>query len=894
MSGDDSARDEPGDKPVSPRRSRRADRTSDGTYDFSSRFGHLSPGPDVPGAGSGHDQGVHETAEGLREPQSRGHYVRGRDRLTVRELMEQMRREAERGATPPPAAPGPAPAEAPPIERTQRRHPSALRRDGGPADGDAPAEAPTTPAAPPAPSPRVPGAPIVSGAPDVPEATAALPRPTRPLPPVRLRPFAKPPAVQPPLSDRPSARQPSPVEPSPAEAPPTEARPAEPATAEPATTEHTPAGPASTVPVPAGPLADELPPVDATAQLPPVAQSTDPVDLSDAATAARVVEESRGQLTDPAVPRPAPSADTETYPSAGATSAGATDDQTSAATTTAAAAPRKKRRPLEPTGDLNAALTGLGSRLRTRRTGRDRTRTVFTVFGRTVLSLAVIVSLVATGYVWQIYRGWDGWNIVSALNPGDANIRDAQAQRGDENYLIVGTDSRAGNNSKLGGGDTTEIEGIRSDTVLLVHIPADRSRVVAVSWPRDLQVDRPDCDQWNPETGDYGDPLYAETDVKLNSVYAFGGPSCLVKTIQDISGLHINHFIAMDFIGFEKVVQAVGGVKVCSTVPLYDYELGYILPEAGTKTLNGRKALNYVRARNVSVEGNGDYGRIKRQQKFMASLLRSMLSSDVIQNPAKLDKIVNTFIRYSTVDNINTQSLIELAESMQDLDAGRVTFVTIPTTGTSEDGQNNELPDTEAVDALFDAIIYDQPLPQEKPRENRDGGGSGSQAGNGGTGDAPQAGDDDGSSNTQAADGSRVTATAPYAENMIVRVLNGSGEPGLASTVSDQLNAYGIYVPGIADASVPRSDTVVRYGAGEQATAAAVAKMFPGAKIQEDSTVRVGVEVIIGSDFGGVDTMNPLPSPGSTVTVSSLPRDNRSNELPNDLSITNAGDTTCD
>src|SRR5690606_19392796 len=114
-----------------------------------------------------------------------------------------------------------------------------------------------------------------------------------------------------------------------------------------------------------------------------------------------------------------------------------------------------------------------------------------------------------------------------------------------------------------------------------------------------------------------------------------------------------------------KVVRAIGGVEVCSTVPLYDYEIGHILRKPGKQKLTGRRALNYVRARNIATEGNGDYGRIKRQQLFMSSLLRSTLSGDVLKKPNKLNNIVNTFIEYSYVDGVDTQSLIDLAESMQ-------------------------------------------------------------------------------------------------------------------------------------------------------------------------------------------------------------------------------------
>src|SRR5262249_46035695 len=154
---------------------------------------------------------------------------------------------------------------------------------------------------------------------------------------------------------------------------------------------------------------------------------------------------------------------------------------------------------------------------------------------------------------------------------------------------------------------------------------------------------------------------------------------CLVKVIQKLSGLSINRFMAIDFSGFAKMVDALGGVRVCSTKPLEDYELGTVLAQAGWQTVDGKTALNYVRARPVTTETNGDYGRIKRQQLFLSSLLRSLISSDTFFSLRKLNDVVNTFIDDSTVDNVQTKDLVELGQSIQGMTAGHVTFLTVPT-----------------------------------------------------------------------------------------------------------------------------------------------------------------------------------------------------------------------
>ncbi|NMO04399.1 LCP family protein [Gordonia sp. TBRC 11910] len=571
---------------------------------------------------------------------------------------------------------------------------------------------------------------------------------------------------------------------------------------------------------------------DVTTKIPQIVTGS-PVDLSDAATAARVIAESRGQ---------------------------------------------GHGRPLQPTPDLPDPIELRSAALRKpKRTRRQMFVRDATIAGRIVVAIACIVALGGAGYVWNYKRSWDGnWNTISAVNPDDANIRNKDAQYGDENYLIVGTDTRTGNNSSVGAGTASDVEGARSDTVILVNVPANRSRVVAVSFPRDLQVDRPQCRDWDNSSGTYGQSMPAETDVKLNSVYAVGGPECLVKLLTEMSGLNINHFIGMDFSGFRKIVDQVGGVEVCSPTPLYDYEIGTVLKKAGKQKLNGRTALRYVRARTISTEGNGDYGRIKRQQKFMSSLLRATLSGNVLSNPSKLNGIVNTFIQNSFVDGVDTQSLLDLADSMQGIEAGRVTFLTIPTSGTSTDGQNNEIPRTDDINNIFNAIIDDQPLPGEtkkKAAKNTS---------------APSS---DPAPTTSAPKTTKLSATAMSPGNIGVRVLNGTGKSGLATEVSEKLTPLGFDVRGVADASEQQSTTVVRYGTGEEDAAATLAKMFPGASIQPDHTVKSGVEVILGGDYSG--SLSSTPDAGTKLTVTQLPATVGSSDLPNDLAVTNAGDTTC-
>ncbi len=531
-----------------------------------------------------------------------------------------------------------------------------------------------------------------------------------------------------------------------------------------------------------------------------------------------------------------------------------------------------------------ARIGGPGPAARTPAKRRGRRRVV--IAGRSAAALLAVLALVLTGGAWQ----WQSvknnrLNKVSALDPNSRDIVDPNAQFGDENFLIVGVDSRIGENSDMGAGTTADAAGARSDTVMLVNIPASRKRVVAVSFPRDLAITPIKCEPWNPRTGEYG-PIWDEdtqsygpdevyTETKLNSAYAFGGPKCLVKVIQKLSGLSINRFMAVDFAGFAKMVDALGGVEVCSTTPLKDYELGTVLPHAGRQIVDGKTALNYVRARMVTTENNGDYGRIKRQQRFLSSLLRSMISKEVFFSLRKLNNVVNMFIDDSYVDNIKTKDLVELGQSIQGVSAGRITFLTVPTTGQT-DSNGNEPPRVDDMRAMFDAIINDDPLPGEKNPDNTP---------------VPQTPT---STKTPPAPGGGETIDAVTTDpaDVTVRVSNSTGENGLAASTASALQQYGFNITTPDDYSGSLKSTTVLFAPGNEQAAATVASAFTNPTIERVSGMNDVVRVVLGSDFSSVGT--PRPS-GSSVQVHVLPsNDNLHAELPEDLTVTNAADTSCD
>ncbi|WP_336086428.1 LCP family protein [Nocardia sp. SSK8] len=492
--------------------------------------------------------------------------------------------------------------------------------------------------------------------------------------------------------------------------------------------------------------------------------------------------------------------------------------------------------------------------------------------GRVSLTFMAVLALVITGGGWSYLQATNnGFTQVSALDGSTDDVLDGDLQLGDENYLIVGTDTRAGLNANVGAGTTEDAEGARADTVMLVHIPENRSRVVVVSFPRDLDVSRPQCNAWDNDKGVNTEEKVAPfIGDKLNAVYAVGGPRCLVDVVRKMSGLNIGHFIGIDFAGFEAMVDHIDGVEVCSTKPIIDGVLGTVLETSGRQVIDGKTALNYVRARHVVGEERSDYDRIHRQQQFLSALLRGALSSKVMLDPGKLQGFVEAFRNYTFVDRVETQDLILLGRSLQKVSAGAVTFITAPTAGTTTYG--NEIPRESDIKAIFRAIIDDQPLPGEETAPPITSS----------TAPAP------------ATEAPKIYAVSPG--SVSVRVSNGSGLGGVARQTANRLGAEGFGIYHVGNYALGSSETTkVRYADGNEAEAATVASAIPGATIERADDLEGGiVDLVLGENFAGT-VRNPT-SVGTEITgaTSGEPITAAPVALPSDLEHMNAADTSCD
>ncbi|AHD22761.1 LytR family transcriptional regulator [Rhodococcus pyridinivorans SB3094] len=788
--------------------------------------------------------GVHRSDD--TDPDSRRHEsARNRraadsddpEQLTVAELLDKMGRRSDPSPRPDPPT-DPPPADPPhtstsslpparPRDPESARH-VATEDDAGRTElprRTPPPAAPPTPSGPP--SPPVPPAssgppttvapPVQPGAPRVPPGPSRPRPPEKPVPPHIQAPdrMAGLPSVPPPVPTPPASAQP------PRAVPPADSRPVPPA-------DSRPVPPADSRPVPpAGSPQTVRPPQTPPRQQPPIAdeQPTVKIDAVSPEGAASPAEDEN-------------------------------DDRTTDEKAHGSARPRTVG---------NATLGRLAQ-------SKQRKRKRLRFAARAAVAFVSVLAFLCNAAVWGYVRSTEaGFSQIAALDTESEDIVDPVGQTGDETYLIIGTDTRAGASGEIGAGTVDDAEGARADTVILVNIPADRSRVVAVSFPRDLDVDRPVCRGWDSTTGEYDSELYpaAEGD-KLNATYALGGPKCLVKVIQKMSGLRIGHFVGIDFAGFESMVDEIGGVEVCTSIPLYDNELGPLIETPGTHTLDGKRALDYVRARKIDQEGNSDYGRISRQQKFLSSLLRSTLSNKVLFDPVKLNGFISAFTRATFVENVNAESLVKLGRSMQNVEAGAVSFLTIPTAGTNDWG--NEIPRTDDIKAIFTAIIDDLPLPGEKRGEDP-----------------------------------TEVAAAPPAEplpaqlavdpsTVSVQVSNASGLSGLAAGTAEEVAAYGFPVYSIGNyASGTSKQTVIRFSEGQETDAATVASAFPGAVLQEaPPSAQLGsiVEIVLGTSFDGT-VVAPTPAGTPLAPMQIRTRSESSVELPADLAITNAADDLC-
>lgn len=309
-------------------------------------------------------------------------------------------------------------------------------------------------------------------------------------------------------------------------------------------------------------------------------------------------------------------------------------------------------------------------------------------------------------------------------------VPDVGAMEGGVNVLIVGSDSRQGQGMAFG--DPEEETAVLNDVTMLLHISEDHSNASVVSFPRDMLVDVPECT--DPEDPS-GDPLYEQYGVKINSVLSHGGVACVVKTVEQELGVTIPFAGVVQFLGVAGLSEAVGGVDVCVAEPIEDEYTGTFL-EAGTHTLSGMAALQFLRTRHGVGDGS-DLARISNQQVFLSSLMRTIQSNGTLADPVKLYSIAKVALQNMQLSDSLTDPMrmISIAKALKDTDLSKIAFIQYPTSSVDGGGAvaptdsseyvrtalQNDLPvvfDPEAQEASFaSAADPNAPPPAEAPAE---------------------------------------------------------------------------------------------------------------------------------------------------------------------------------
>jgi len=293
------------------------------------------------------------------------------------------------------------------------------------------------------------------------------------------------------------------------------------------------------------------------------------------------------------------------------------------------------------------------------------------IWGSSSLAL-LLVAATGTGYVMlKHFNANIQQDDISGLL-GDHQPVDTHPQA--ENILVLGSDSREGLSRAYGSGLVTD----QSDTLMIIHIPADRQWAEVMSIPRDSWVNIPSC-----EMGD--GQMSSPTQFKINEAFAIGnldgnktklGVACTVKTVEQDTGIYIDHFIVVNFTGFENMVAALGGVYECNPTAINDPNSGLHL-SAGTHLLTPAQALGYVRARYTLGDGS-DLERIGRQQAFMSSLV-SRVKSELL-DPIAIYRFLDAATKSLTIDSQlgGVTGLYDLGESLRSIPSDKIAFFTVP------------------------------------------------------------------------------------------------------------------------------------------------------------------------------------------------------------------------
>lgn len=429
--------------------------------------------------------------------------------------------------------------------------------------------------------------------------------------------------------------------------------------------------------------------------------------------------------------------------------------------------------------------------------------------------------------------GGAGYVTLSSLGSGihrvDAfgGITDRPREGRGLNVLVAGVDRRDSvseeerHKYRLGGEPCN-----CADALMLVHLSKDRGRASVVSIPRDSYVDLP------PHTNRALGERRTAHPAKVNAAYAHGGPPLTVRAVEKLSGVHVDHYVEIDFAAFMKTVDVVGGVQLCSQRPLRDRYSGLDLP-AGTSNLDGGEALAYVRARHL--DGASDMGRMKRQQRFLAAVLDKLTGTSGLMNPLRFREVGSTLLGSVRTDAaLDSGAVFALGKALHGFSPGSSEFATVPVADT-----NHEVPgvgatvrwDEERARRLFDRLREDRPLTER--------------------GGAPH-----GRKEKEEGKG-RVTPVEVPPGEVRVQVENGTSHNGLGGRVDRSLARTGFATTGAPTTAVPTDRTVITYDPAWGRSARSLAAALPHAKLSPHRGHGPLMTVTLGADHERVHRVRP-------------------------------------
>ncbi|MER5208704.1 LCP family protein [Streptomyces sp. NPDC002825] len=490
---------------------------------------------------------------------------------------------------------------------------------------------------------------------------------------------------------------------------------------------------------------------------------------------------------------------------------------------------RRRRAPEEPAG---GQIPAQGRRKR--KQGASRKKKILLWTGGTMAF--VLVGGAAGAYA--LYNKLN--NNLDVVDVVGKNTNAGFAKGKAFNILVIGTDKRTGEGN-AGYGDKNSPG--HADTTILFHVSKDRTNATALSIPRDMKTEIPDCQ--TRQTDGTIKTIPGESDVRFNVSLGQSGrdPGCVMRTVEELTGVTVDHFMMADFNAVKEMTTAVGGVKVCVEKAVNDPKSHLKLP-AGESVIQGEQALAFVRTRH-SFGNESDLDRIKVQQQFLSSMIRQMKSDDTLTDPGKLLDLANAATSALTVDSGigDLTKLQALARELSSIDTKNIAFTTLPVIDNpAERIRATVVPDPVKAPQLFAMLQSDTSLTEVKKKQQ----------------DAK---------NAQAA---LLKGTRSTAAEVRVDVYNGSGIQGAAqSTINWLQNDQGVNrSTNKSNAPEKAAKTTLTYAPNQADQARKLADMMglPATALKpgtQDAGEREPMTLVLGADFkgAGVPITGPAKAP---------------------------------